>query len=199
MSSRVRSDVLAGIAAVVALLLLVFLFRLPIWLSIPVAVVIYIAVRFAIPPPKEVVPGMTRADVNQVIRQGEGKAGQIRSLAQSIPKAAVRSQVLRIANTVDNIYADFQQDPKDIAQVPDFAGSYLDPLINVLDRYVRLADRPIGPQGNQTLATIEHDVLPQVETNFSGIYQQLVNDDVVDLEAASAGLKALVDLGGSPG
>ena len=195
LSYRGRSDLFGGVGAAIALLASVLVLHLALWVAVAVALVVYVALRLLIPAPAEVAIGMTRAEANRVIREGQAKVGQSRALGQSIPRQQVRARVQRIADMADNIYADFRDDPKDISQMPDFASTYLDPLIRVLQQYTRLASRPVATD-DATLAKIENDVLPKVETAFGGLYKQLVEDDVVDLDAASEGLKSLTDIGG---
>lgn len=192
-----RSDLVAGVAAVVVLAVVALVLQLPLWIGIIAAVAVYGGVRLAIPRPKEVVAGMTRGDFRRMLREGSDRSRQIRDLAAQIPKRSVQAQVLHIADTVDNIYADFKDDPKDVMQVPDFAQSYLDPLIGVLRQYVRLAPRSGGAGADATITKIEGDLLPAVEKNFDGMYHQLMQNEVVDLDAASEGLKSLLDLGGT--
>jgi 5-bromo-4-chloroindolyl phosphate hydrolysis protein len=192
-----RSDVFAGVAGIAAVLIVAFALRLPIWLAVIAGVVVYVAARFLIPAPREVAPGLTHADVSRVLQEGKDRLGQIQELAGQVPKRDVRAQVSRIAEIVGNIYADFKSRPSDINQVPDFAPTYLDPLINVLTRYVRLAAVEGNSKNDATLAQIESDLLPKVESNFNRLYHQLLSADVVDLDAASEGLKSLLDLGGT--
>jgi 5-bromo-4-chloroindolyl phosphate hydrolysis protein len=194
LSHRGRSDLIGGVGAAIVLLASVLVLHLALWVGVPLALVVYVALRLLIPAPSEVAIGMTQAEANRVIREGESKVAQIRALAQSIPRKPVQRRVQRIAGMADNIYADFKDDPKDISQIPDFATTYLDPLVKVLQQYTRLASRPMASQSD-TLAKIEDDVLPKVETAFGGLYKQLVEDDVVDLDAASEGLKSLMDIG----
>jgi 5-bromo-4-chloroindolyl phosphate hydrolysis protein len=142
-----------------------------------------------------VAPGLSQGDANSVIRDGRQKEAQIRQLGQEIRRPQVQAQVEQIADIVDSIYADFEQHPKDIGRLPDFSHTYLEPLVNVLNRYVALSSRAMAPSDDPTLTKIEHELLPAVETNFRTLYKQLAQDDIVDLDAASAGLQAMLELG----
>lgn len=193
-----RRDIYAGFLSVVVLLALVFLLRLPVLLAVGIALAVYVATRLIVPEPQEVAPGVTRADLKQALRDGEQRTQRIRQLAQSIPSNDVRARVLRIASTANDIYADVRQDPKDLSKIPDFATTYLDPFIGVLDHYTRLVARGSPAGADSTIQSIENMLLPKVETTFGGLYGQLASDDVVDLDAASEGLKAVLDLGTPP-
>jgi 5-bromo-4-chloroindolyl phosphate hydrolysis protein len=138
---------------------------------------------------------MTRGDVSRVITEGRARVAQIQTLASQIHRPDVRAHVLKTASIAGDIYADFQQRPIDIGRIPDFATTYLDPLINVLSRYVRLSAVESGGQRDPTITNIEQNLLPKVETSFDGLYRQLMQDDVTNLDAASEGLKTLLDLG----
>src|SRR5579872_4021983 len=109
--SRARSDLIAGGVGVIVLLVAAFAIRLPIILAIVVAIVVYVALRLLIPPPAEVVPGKTKGDVNQIIREGQGRIAQIQTLAGQIPRRDVAAHVQKIAAIASDIYADFQQRP----------------------------------------------------------------------------------------
>jgi 5-bromo-4-chloroindolyl phosphate hydrolysis protein len=190
-----RSDLIAGGAGAVVLILAFFAFHLPIWLAIVVAVVIYAALRLLIPAPTELAPGVTRGDLNRIIHDGRGRVAQIQALGGQIHQTAVRTRVQRIASIAGDMYADFEQRPKDMGRIPDLGTTYLDPLINVLNRYVRLSSVESGGKQDETIGHVENDLLPKVETSFEGLYRQLMQDDVTDLDAASEGLKSLLDLG----
>jgi 5-bromo-4-chloroindolyl phosphate hydrolysis protein len=195
-----RSDLAGAAAAIVVLLAALFLLNLPVWLALPVAVVIYVAVRLIWQDaPKEVLPGMSDADVRLSVKRGRDTVGRIQQSAAQIQKPAVKANVLKICSIANDILTDFQQDPKDVIHAPNFLDDMLNPLANVVDRYVRLAAHGSEAGADATLTKIETDLFPTVEKNFSGLYRQLVEDDVIDLDAASEGLKALTDLEGSGG
>jgi hypothetical protein len=193
--SRARSDLIAGGAGAIVLLFAFFAFQLPIWLATVVAVVVYAALRLLIPAPTELAPGVTHADLNRIIHDGRGRVAQIATLGEQIHQTDTRTRVLRIASIAGDMYDDFQQRPKDMGRIPDLGTTYLDPLINVLNRYVRLSAVESGGKQDETIAKVENDLLPKVQTSFEGLYRQLMQDDVTDLDAASEGLKSLLDLG----
>lgn len=194
-----RSDLVPGAAAVAALLALAFVFQFPLWLVLPLAVGVYVGVRWllpsAAPADPEVAPGVTRSELAAALRGAEEKVAAIRALARQSGHPTAGQRALDIGATAERIIAGIRDDPKDLKDARHVLDRYLDATRDLLTTYNRLAARDVA-SARGTLAKVEGDVLPRIDAQLRDLYEKLQRDDVIDLEVATEMLDMDLGLGG---
>lgn len=141
------------------------------------------------------VPAPNSPTPAQLAEQAEARVAKLWRTARLIPSPAVREQAFRICAAADRIAEAMAQRPPDAQTAGWFLERYLTPTEAVLERYVRLATRNV-PAAETTLAKVETQDLPLLETKLEEFYERLHRGDLIDLEVASQMLE--FDLSGSP-
>lgn len=180
--SRVLAWVLGGAVFFICLIA----FRLSFWLSLLAGGGMYIAGRFLFPAKgkgKEMVsPGITQAELDDILTQGAAKVRSIRNSGRLLSKYEIRQQVEEIAKTADAIFEDFKRDPKDVKAARRFLNYYLDATERVVRRYYELS-RGYGhtPETEEILARVEK-ALPLIHDTYQKILKKVMEDDFLDLD-----------------
>ncbi|HEY8600475.1 MAG TPA: 5-bromo-4-chloroindolyl phosphate hydrolysis family protein [Thermomicrobiales bacterium] len=176
-----NTDVLAGLGAVLLLLLCVFLLQVSLPLSIGLAVAVYVGLRLALPQgnPHE---GAERLAAT-LARCGERVTaiGQFAGWAGFAGKPEVRDRLLAIARVAKRILTAITQDPNKQGVAQQFLDEYLDPITSVLSNYVRLAGRDLALARDE-LAALEAETLPLIERRLTTLYEQIHSADLAALE-----------------
>jgi DNA-binding CsgD family transcriptional regulator len=177
-----QGDLAAGVVASVSLLLLVFALDLTLWLAIPLAIATYVGVALLRPGRERQDATSDEADpVHLAYEVACTNTAALRALEQRVAKPAVREQVGRIVDRIDQILVAMREDGN-LAAVPLFNDRLLEPLGSLLTEYVRLASRGIKSAEGLIDKTETHD-LPMIEQAVDAFCEQLNRAHVVDLEA----------------
>jgi hypothetical protein len=180
MAGRVgQGDLLAGGAAVAALLLLVARGVKP-WLAILLAVMIYGVVVLLRPWRKHRdVTGDNARQHDLAYQAALANVAAIRTLAPRIAKPAVREQVDRILDRTARVLGAMREDGTQ-ASARDFNDRLLVPFHGLLTEYVRLSSRGVRSAGD-LLEKTETRELPMIERAIDGYYEHLHRAHLVDL------------------
>lgn len=109
---------------------------------------------------------------------------RLKETAWQIPDGPAREQAMRICAAADRIVAAMAADRTGAETVAWFDTSLLEPTASLLDRYARLASRGVSG-ADDTLRRVEEQNLPQLESRFDALYDQLHRGEIVDLAVAS--------------
>jgi len=176
-----NTDLVAGLGAVLLLLLCVFLLQVALPLSIVLAVVAYVGLRLALPkgnPHKEaerLAATLARCDERVTA------IGQFAGWAGFAGKPEVRERLLAIARVAKRILTAIMQDPNKQSVAQQYLDEYLDPITSVLSNYVRLAGRDLALARDE-LAALETETLPLIERRLNTLYEQIHSADLAALE-----------------
>jgi len=134
-----------------------------------------------------------RATAN-VVEEAETRVARLWRVARRIPGETAREQAFRVCAAADRVAEVLAQDKDRIE--PETARWFIDRLLSpteaLLDRYVRVASRGVA-SAEPTLAKVEREDLPAIESRLDTLYQQLHRGDVVDLAVASEMLEFGLD------
>jgi len=110
-------------------------------------------------------------------------AQSIRALVPRIAKPPVRDQIGFILDRVDQILTAMGDD-QDLSQAPVLDAYLLEPLLDLLSTYLRLAGRGVQ-SGGEALERIESHDLPLILKAVDDFYERLHSRQLIDLAAKS--------------
>jgi DNA-binding CsgD family transcriptional regulator len=177
-------DLPAGGVAVVALLLLDYVFGLTLWLAGPLAFAVYVGLVLVWLPRLGLRPVATadKAGPEERARQAAlANVAAIRALEPRIAKPVVRDRVGHLVNRSDRILALMGENGARAA-APLFNERLLAPSTALLTEYVCLAEWGLTSAGG-LLARFETRDLPKIELAIDTVYEQLNRALLVDLTA----------------
>src|SRR5262249_47954589 len=132
-----ETDLVAGLAAAAAFVVLVFALGVVVWVSLPLAVLVYLGARLAIPRPDEAA---------RALPEGATRAARIQRLAGQIDPTThpeARRQAEEIARLTETALTLIRSSPTRRGYAVPFLTDYLTPIEAVLTPYVQLAGRGV--------------------------------------------------------
>jgi len=191
------TDLVAGLVAAVAFLVMVFPLAVNLWLSIALAGLVYAGARLGLT--RGEAPAPRALDSRELIRQ-------IGQLCAAIPSAKVRERVAETLRQASGILSYLDAHPDKGTVWRGIVCDSLESTRRVVQRYVELS-RFVDDPRHSSLAAVE-DLLDHVAHTFSGLRARLVDEDAADLsdemEVFRSTLKALDEVtlvnraGGNP-
>lgn len=141
--------------------------------------------RQPIPKPGDhefVCEGITRGELNRIVRNGKEQVKRIEDIALKIMKHNVRIDILEICTTSNDIFDDFVKDPKDIKEAKKFILYYLDTAERIVTKYYQLGKAPyLSDEAKTTLKNVEHTLI-MIKDTFRRQLKKLTENDVMDLD-----------------
>lgn len=139
-------------------------------------------------------PDQRAADA--VVRDGMEKIRYMSNQARMIPNNDVAAKIRDICRIGVRIFDDIKKNPAAIKKVKQFNNYYLDTTKKIIDQYVALAGKKdITPEIDQTLKKIE-EMLDPVKDTFERQLANLVEEDLLDLNAEITVMKKTMKLEG---
>lgn len=114
----------------------------------------------------------------------EERVKRLWRVARQVPEGAVRDQAFRICAAADRVAEVMATDRTAPETIAWFNERLLKPTETMLSQYVRLRGREVAGAG-PTLRRVEEESLPEIESRFDALYDQLHRGAVVDLAVAS--------------
>ena len=136
-----------------------------------VAVVMY----FAFAKPKEEKQG---AEDMAMLSKGRAKMVDIRRMDMRIKDPAIRKQNGAICTTADQILRKLKAQPEDIPRMRQFFSYYLPTWGNILQKYLRLEESSMADLRMSESMVL---CLRDIQTAMDKLYQNLFEDDILDL------------------
>ena len=193
-------EIWAGGLSAVALLVGTLIVHAPLWLSLVVAVCLFIGFYLLGSYWTDIqiqyeATLMTVESMQTKISKGLINVIEIRDLASNIEELDIKDQVIRICDVAYRIFKNFEEDPSDVAKASRFL-LYLDRFLPLIERYVRLSSTP---EGRQLLAKSSEDeefvgLLDVVEQGFTNGFQNYLENDVVELRTLSRVMKKMMNV-----
>ncbi len=170
-----HNDVVAGGAAAALLVLLVLVNVTP-WVSVLLAVAVYVGIVLLRPQDR---PDTLMDEHRHAYESGLAHLASIRALTPQVVKPDVRDRVRRMANRAEQVLAVMEEDRLLAAATP-FNNHLLEPFDVLLAEYVRLSNR--GVKGaERLLEKAESHDLPMIESAVDSFYEKLHRGTIVDL------------------
>ncbi len=176
-----NSDLLAGIGAVLLLLVCVFLLQIGLPLSIALALVAYVGLRLVLPKSDAATAAAQLAATLAQCEERVTTISQFAGWAGFSGKPEVRERLLTIARIAKRTLIAITQDPTKEHLAAQYLTEYLDPITSVLSGYVRLAGRDLELAQNE-LHALETETLPLIERRLRTLYEQIHSADLAALE-----------------
>lgn len=127
--------------------------------------------------------GITRGELNKIVRNGREQVKRIEDIALKIMKHNVRVDILEICTTANDIFDDFVKDPNDIKIARRFILYYLDTTERIVTKYYQLGKAPyLSDDAKKTLQNVEQ-TLGMIKDTFRRQLKKLTENDVLDLDA----------------
>jgi len=188
----------AGGVSAVALLVGTLIVHAPVWLSLVVAVCLFIGLYLLGSYWTDIqiqyeATLMTVESMQTKISKGLMNVIEIRNQASNIEEVKIKDQIIRICDVAYRIFKNFERDSSDVAKASRFL-LYLDRFLPLIERYVRLSSTP---EGRQVLKKSSEDegfveLLDVVEQGFSNGFQNYLENDVVELRTLSRVMKKMM-------
>ncbi len=194
-------DFAMWIVPIIVLLVAVFVFNVPLWFAVPLALVILGALYFLLNPRSAAreTQEETRLETEQLLRQTRGNVDRMNKLAPHIVKPSVREQVLKLSAMSDSILREMLSKPGASLLTANRLNSVFGQASDILDFYVQLNEGRVmtTPEKRAALsAQIENNVLPQLQASVHDFAAQQDRGEVASLEAAMRVLENTLKLEG---
>ena len=134
-------------------------------------------------------PEQERSEAQEtVLKKARASLMELRTSAMRVKQQQVRDSARNICATLEQILKELKNQPEDIAKARSFLNHSLPMLSGILRKYIRLEQSGV-PNEDVTAQTIS--CLQDLETAAQKQYQNLFDDDVVDITADMEGLTQL--------
>lgn len=194
----VQSGLIAGGAAVVALLAFVFVWQIFLPFSLALAVGVFFGVSMLLParnPNRLVADGLTAAELERALTEARASVAQIGRDAERVQTPAARARVHTIVETAESILADFKERPQHVPEARFAFDALLGATVMALDRYQKFS-RVSGPVAQRGREVLEGRVFPTIVRGFQQLLEKLLRDDLRALNVDVAVLEHMLELEG---
>lgn len=145
-----------------------------------IVVLVAVVLFFAFHKPKKT-PEQERSEAQEtVLKKARASLMELRTSAMRVKQQQVRDSARNICATLEQILKELKNQPEDIAKARSFLNHSLPMLSGILRKYIRLEQSGV-PNEDVTAQTIS--CLQDLETAAQKQYQNLFDDDVVDITA----------------
>ncbi|MDK2866230.1 MAG: hypothetical protein PWP51_3026 [Clostridiales bacterium] len=179
-------DVLSGLVAGAVFLLFFFVIQSSLLIALGVGILSFIAGQLLFKKKDTeiefVAEGITKAQIEGTVRQGQKKVRQIEQLNEKIRNPQLHDDIASICDTADAIFDNFNEDPKDVKAARKFLSYYLDTTIRILEQYVSISNKKVrGDDIDETLSKVE-EMVTLIDETFKKQMKKLLEDDILDLD-----------------
>lgn len=143
--------------------------------------------------------GIDQEEFDSALREGSRKLAVLNAAVGKIGDQKVRATGQAICDLVARILSDIRQDPKDLRPARKFLNYYLDSTVKVVEQYVHLSSRGTrSADVRQTLERVEQS-LETIRSAYQKQLDQLLQNDVMDLDAELKVLEKAIEMEGLGG
>jgi len=194
-----NAELIGGLFTGAIILLLTIIFGAPLYISIPVGLTVFLgfwlirSYRIDLLISQEAA-SMNSSHVMEKIKLGQKKLQNIRNISENITDNNIRSRILKICDTVEKIFSNFEQDETDIARASRFL-LYLDRFLITVDQYANLS---ATEEGRELLSDEGHkedfcDLLDVAEKAFKSGFKNYLENDAMEFRTVSRVLKKMME------
>lgn len=126
--------------------------------------------------------GMTAADLDEALTRGSRKLVTLRKVSARLQETAVRATAHGVCDAAARILSEIRRDPADLRRARNFLDYYMDATINVVERYVDLAERNIRTAEIEAALKRAEDSLETIRSAYDKQLLQLLENDVMGLD-----------------
>ncbi len=192
-------QMVAGIFAALAFTAVYLSLNLVWWAALLAGFAVYIASLLLIERKPEdsevyVYDNLTQADINAAAQQCLQAAKELRSASKANRIDANTAIALeRMAQLVDEIGANYQQDPRDLKHSRNFTNHYLPKILELVKDYVALSERTISEPSQERLKHVG-GVIRGYLPNLQTIHDACLENDFEKLELETSVLGDVMKL-----
>jgi hypothetical protein len=139
--------------------------------------------------------GIDARSLDERLRVGWDYHRKLADFARRAPNKTVRAKLEGIADVVARILKDLREDPSDLAKAGQFLDYYLVSTVAVVGKYLDLLGRAATSEGIGALRSTE-ETLDTIKAAFEKLYQQLLENEVMDLDVELKVLNNTINLEG---
>ena len=145
-----------------------------------IVVLVAVVMFFAFHKPKKT-PEQEKLDAQrEILKKARASMMELRTASMRVKNREVQSSAQQICATLDQILKVLKEQPEDIPKARSFLNHSLPMLSGILRKYIRL-EQSGAPNADVTAQTAA--CLQDLETAAQKQYQNLFDDDVVDITA----------------
>ena len=164
-------------------------------IAIGAALAVFVVVHFIIPRAREdsevhLAPGVSKADLRAVQRQGKEQMQQLDNAIRRMPKSDPASRILRnIEDIFQDIYANLNEDPGDIPRARAFLDFHSSDAISIIEGYSKLVSNRLPDDKRMQQIEMARTRFVSIEQAFRAQYNAMLENDVSALEQAGRNLE----------
>ena len=169
-----------------------------IWFNLIIAAAIGLGVYFSIPKKKEpheieVAPGVTQAQLDNVLHVIDTYTDKFSEFAKASPKKDIADAIGEIVTNLQAISNRFNEEPQDLRNASVFFDQYLVRSYDIISNYVRLTQKSLQEHEMEKLKPVENTI-KRITTGFQDLYRQCLCHDLTELEVKSEAFKAILEV-----
>jgi len=194
-----NSEISGSVLASVLILILVMVFRVPVIISAPVGVALFFglwfySLKYFDMEINRKAGGMGTAEIQKQIKLGKDKVEHIRKLTNQIYGQDIRLRILKICETTDRIFKNFEDDKADLNYASRFL-LYLDRFLRAVDNYAKLCGTPEGIELLESSGNKDEflDLIETAEKAFADGLKNYLENDQMELRTVSRVLKRMME------
>jgi len=194
--NTVLREIVAGVGSA-GIFLALFVYGMPWWMSLMLATIGSVAIRFLFSPDhrrvRVVLPeGVSREEFDEFISRCKENLEQVRRSTVLISKTEFRDTVNRLCLLAGDLVGNFQKDPEDMRLAVSFPDR-LKRLNDMLATYIDLsAQNARSPQSARALETTENAVTKALG-KFEMLHDRLMENNAIELSTNAKTLDNLLD------
>jgi hypothetical protein len=192
----ITREIIKGLASGVGFLIFAFVLDVPTLLAIGIAAGLYVGLSFVLPKAPAVdnrsaAPGLSMQERDAFLSECRKSTASLGRLADSVRKHPFCERIKGLAKTANDL-TDYLEKKPDAILMAYAVPRNLDHLTSMLQQYVTISNyQQAGDTAGEALRKVE-DIFQEAEKSFTGMYQQLLDNDVAALEASAHTLEILM-------
>jgi hypothetical protein len=191
----ITREIIKGMASGLGFLVFEFVLDAPLLLSAAIGAGLYVGLSFLLPKSSDTkapAVGLTIQERDAFLAACRKSVSDLERLATSVSKHSFAERVKALAKMADEL-ADYLEKKPDAILMAYAVPRNLDHLVSMLQQYVAICRyQQAGETAGEALRKVE-DIFEAADKSFSGMYQQLVDNDAAALEASANTLAILMD------
>ena len=198
--SPTTREICKGLAGGIGFLLSLGVFGMPFWLATGIGAGLYLGIHLMLPsaeapPAPSPTLGVSTAERDEFLAACRKNTIELARLASRIPEPVFRQRVRELATIAEHLLDYFAKHPSSILVAFSVPGN-LERLAAMLQQYVALGQVPsAGTTAREAMRRVE-EIVNAAHSSFTGMYQQLLEEDVAALDNSARTLAILLDVDG---
>jgi len=191
---QLASNIPAALIGGGVFLLSLFALGLSAPLAIGVGVAGYLVSGLLIFPAQSARDKQRKELLQNVLKDGERKLNQIRSLRKEIKEPQMRQKIHNLVEVGSNILEAVKKNPEYVRSAQQFSEYYLGTTITIISKYIELSQHRAHSSDVQMALAKAERMLDDIYRAFEKQLSALLRDDVLDLDTELSVLEETIEL-----